>query len=92
MRMVSNRHIGASMKRFKRIHVQHKVYIAPPSGKNKNEEIPVVKAEETIIPEFTVSTKSEEKEITETPKPKRRKKKDMTETVKNNEEKPENNG
>lgn len=96
MRMVSNKHVTSmSMKRFKKVHVQHKVYVATPIGKKDKvkEEAPVVEEEKIIIPEPVVDVISGETEIVETPKPRTRKKKAaVVETVENNEEKPENDG
>ena len=84
MRMVSNRHVtGASVKRFKKVHVQHKAYVVKPVEKAEEKE-PVVVVEDPVVEEV-------QEEVLETPKPRRRSKK-VEETLENNEEKPEYDG
>ena len=79
MRMVSNRHLTSSVKRFKRVHVQHKAYIAKP--------IPVA---ESSVPEKEVAKEEEKVTVRETadestPKKSNRRKK-AAEDIENNEE------
>ena len=108
MRMVSNRHVtGPSMKKFKRIHVQHKVYITKPIEKleikadERKKEEEVVKIEEKVV-ESPAIQEVETEVVTPAPKPRTRKKKAAVvetienivtgETIENNEEKSEENG
>lgn len=77
--MVSNKHVsGVSMKRFKRVHVLHKMYVAKPT--NKVEEKPAAPVVE------------EKPEIIATPKVKTQKRKKVVKDIENNEEKPEYDG
>lgn len=102
--MVSNRHVtGPSMKKFKRIHVQHKVYITKPIEKLEIEADERKKEEETIkIEEKVVESPAVQEVETEivAPEPKRTRKKKTAvvetienivtgETIENNEEKSE---
>lgn len=98
--MVSNKHLStANVKRFKKIHVPHKMYVAKPALVKKN-NIEVVKEEEPVIvkkeeiqiePEVKVVEAAPEIEELAAPKPKRKKKVAEPE-IENNEEKPEDNG
>ena len=93
MRMVSNRHVNtANMKRFKRVHIPHKVFIAKPE--ERAEEEPVLQVSEIVpaIDEYATPEVFETEVVVEAPKPKRSRKKKTEETVENNEEKPEDNG
>lgn len=49
MRMVSNKHVtSSSMKRFKRVHVLHKAYVAKPASITEKEESKPVVEEENV--------------------------------------------
>ena len=79
MRMVSNRHLTSSVKRFKRVHVQHKAYIAKP-----------ISTVETSVPDKEVAKEEEKVTVRETadestPKKSNRRKK-AAEDIENNEE------
>ena len=85
MRMVSKLHMSpTSVKRFKRVHVQHKAFVAS----NK----PVVVAEETKVEEPVVEpvveTVVETEEVSAPKKSQKRKK--VEEPIENNEENTEN--
>ena len=91
MRMVSNKHVStASMKRFKRVHVQHKMYVdgnniikTPVKIDEKVEETPKIEeVNKTEVIENVLATEA---------KPKRTRKR-AEETIENNEENPEDNG
>lgn len=82
--MVSNRHVtGASVKRFKKVHVQHKAYVVKPVEKAE-EKVPVVVVEAPVVEEV--------KEEESKPQKLRNRKKKVEETPENNEEKPEYDG
>lgn len=105
MRMVSNKHVtSTSMKRFKKVHVQHKEYVAKPVVERvevkfeEKEGTPEVRPEEKeyisqdVIESGTTEIEEMVDEELAAPKPKRSRKKKTEETVENNEEKPEDNG
>ena len=104
--MVSNKHLStANVKRFKKIHVPHKMYVAKPAlVKKQNTEVvkieePVIEKKEEIIEKKEEIKVEQEVNVTEAPiaeelaapKPKRKKKAEEPKTE-NNEEKPEDNG
>jgi len=93
--MVSNRHVNSvSMKRFKRVHIQHKVLHAVHTTVNE-EPKPVQEQVEESVPEIIEEeTRVEvvQEDVLASPKPKAKRKKKVVETEENNEEKPEDNG
>lgn len=86
--MVTNKHVTSqSVKRFKKVHVQHKAYVAKPV-----EKVEVV-IEEPVVEKKVAETpaiEEEQNEVLAAPKPRVRRKK--AEDIENNEEKPEYDG
>jgi hypothetical protein len=92
MRMVSNKHVtSTSVKRFKKVHVLHKAYVAKPIETAVEKIEPVIEKNEPVIIEApAVKVEEEHTEVFAAPVPKRKKR--VTEPFENNEEKPEDNG
>ena len=93
--MVSNRHMNSvAMKRFKRVHVQHKISYAVHKVEKKEEKMIQPQPEKKPVEESYVMMPVEEKQedVVEVKKPKKKRKKKVVETIENNEEKPENDG
>ena len=91
--MVSNKHVtSTSVKRFKKVHVLHKAYVAKPieTVVDKVEPVVVEKSEPVHIETPVVKVEEEHTEAFAMPIPRKRKK--VVEPIENNEEKPEDNG
>ena len=90
MRMVSNKHVtGQSMKRFKRIHIQHKPVLRV-VDKVADIVINEIEMEKPVDEEIAEQFAPEESDVEV--KPKTRRKKKTEDAVINNEEKSEENG